>query len=72
VVQWHCRRSGGGVAFSDGPSLATAIADLAGDPAGARAMAEAGRRYVLADYSWPVVLDRMEGDLDLLRTEGAA
>jgi hypothetical protein len=24
----------------------------------------AGRAYVLSEYSWPVVLDRMEADLD--------
>ena len=29
-------------------------------------MAERGRRYVLAEYSWPVVLDRIETDLEQL------
>jgi glycosyltransferase involved in cell wall biosynthesis len=66
VVQWHCRRSGGGLTFSDGPSLAASISDLARQPARAQALAEAGREYVLAQYSWPVVLDRMEADLDAL------
>jgi glycosyltransferase involved in cell wall biosynthesis len=62
VVEWHCRRSGGGIRFSDGASLARAVSELA-DPARAAALAEAGRRYVMAEYAWPVVLDRMEADL---------
>lgn len=63
VVAWHCRRSGGGLTFSDGPQLAGQIASLSGDPLMPLQMASAGRRYVLEHYSWPVVLDRMEASL---------
>jgi hypothetical protein len=30
-------------------------------------MVERGRRYVLDNFAWPVVLDRMEADLKTLR-----
>lgn len=64
VVSWHCRRSGGGLTFSDGPTLAAHLEMLGTDTGRAEEMARAGRDYVLREYSWPVVLDRMEGDLD--------
>jgi glycosyltransferase involved in cell wall biosynthesis len=63
VVAWHCERSGGGITFSDEFDLAEALRFLAGAPAEAAAMAARGRRYVLDNYQWSVVLDRMEGDL---------
>jgi hypothetical protein len=34
-------------------------------------MAARGRRYVLEEYSWPVVLDRMEADLEHVAHSGA-
>ena len=63
VVEWHCRRSGAGFSFEDGAELALHVAGLLADPGEATVMAESGRRYVLENYSWPLVLDRMEGDL---------
>jgi glycosyltransferase involved in cell wall biosynthesis len=63
VVAWHCERSGGGASFGDGTSLAAQLRRLADNPAMAAAMAELGRQYVLDNYTWPVVLDRMEADL---------
>ena len=67
VVEWHCERSGGGFSFADGSSLAHRIAAMCADSALAAEMAAAGRRYVLDEYSWPVVLDRIEEDLDLIK-----
>ncbi|HET7489709.1 MAG TPA: glycosyltransferase family 4 protein [Acidimicrobiales bacterium] len=63
VVTWHCERSGGGLTFGDEIELEECLVALGGDPDGAAAMAAAGREYVLGNYSWPTVLDRMEAGL---------
>lgn len=63
VVAWHCRRSGGGLTFSGGEDLATALQEICSTPGRAEEMAARGREYVLREYAWPVVLDRMEEDL---------
>lgn len=64
VVDWHIRRSGGGLVFSDGISLAGHVRSLQDDPGRAGELAAAGREYVMREYDWPVVLDRIEADLD--------
>ena len=66
VVGWHCRRSGGGMTFADGEQLAGLLAELRSDPDLAAEMATRGRDYVRRQYSWPVVLDRIEADLETL------
>jgi glycosyltransferase involved in cell wall biosynthesis len=63
VVGWHLERSGGGITFRDGASLAADLKRLLAEPAWASSLADRGRRYVLGEYSWPVVLDRIEADL---------
>jgi glycosyltransferase involved in cell wall biosynthesis len=64
VVAWHIGRCGGGRTFSDGRTLAAEVAALGtGEGDVAQEMARAGRRYVLENYTWPVVLDRMEASL---------
>jgi glycosyltransferase involved in cell wall biosynthesis len=63
VVAWHCERSGGGLTFSDQYELAESLRYISESPEGAAQLAERGRRYVLEQYSWDVVLDRMEADL---------
>lgn len=63
VVAWHCQRSGGGLTFSGSGDLADALQLLLEQPERGAEMAERGRRYVLQEYTWPVVLDRMETDL---------
>lgn len=63
VVGWHIARSGGGLIFGDGASLAAQVQSLMTDPARASEMAARGRDYVLREYDWPVVLDRIEADL---------
>jgi glycosyltransferase involved in cell wall biosynthesis len=63
VVAWHCRRSGGGVTFSDRAGLAECLGLVASRPQLASEMARAGRRYVIENYTWPTVLDRMEASL---------
>lgn len=64
VVTWHCERSGGGLTYLDDLELGECLAALADDPAAAADLAAAGRAYVLANYGWPTVLDRMEADLE--------
>ena len=66
VVGWHCERSGGGLVFAGSGDLAAYIAYLRDRPQRAAEMAAKGRKYVLAEYSWPVVLDRLEADLEAL------
>jgi len=66
VVAWHCERSGGGLTFGDHFELAECLRWLVAEPDAAAAMAERGRRYVIDNYTWPVVLDRMEADLEAL------
>jgi glycosyltransferase involved in cell wall biosynthesis len=63
VVAWHCRRSGGGLIFSDGAELAEQLHLVARKPDLASELAEAGRRYVIENYTWDTVLDRMETSL---------
>ncbi len=63
VVTWHCRRSGGGLLFSDGAELAQRLHLVARKPDLASELAEAGRRYVIENYTWETVLDRMEASL---------
>ncbi len=63
VVAWHCRRSGGGLFFRDGASLAACVTTLVGEPDRREELARQGRRYVVDNYRWDVVLDRMEADL---------
>ena len=66
VVAWHCERSGGGLTFADDYELAECLRWVSEAPGQAAAMAERGRQYVVDEYSWPVVLDRMEADLKAL------
>lgn len=63
VVAWHLRRSGGGLGFSDATSLAGAVAQLRSADGLGSQLGAAGRRYVIENYTWPVVLDRMEASL---------
>ncbi len=63
VVAWHLARSGGGLTFSDGPGLASGLRAVLDDPGRRSELAAAGRRYVLDNYTWPSVLDRMEQSL---------
>jgi glycosyltransferase involved in cell wall biosynthesis len=66
VVAWHCERSGGGLLFSDRYELAEGLRYVCEAPQSAARLAEQGARYVREEYSWEVVLDRMEADLKAL------
>jgi glycosyltransferase involved in cell wall biosynthesis len=66
VVHWHLERSRGGEDFADAAELARALRACVDGPVSAREMAKRGRRYVLANYTWPLVLDRMIAELNAL------
>jgi glycosyltransferase involved in cell wall biosynthesis len=71
VVRWHCEQSEGGSSFRNGVELGQHLRRLIRQPDEAASMAARGRKYVLDNYTWPVVLDRMEADLrDLMATGG--
>lgn len=60
----HCRRSGGGLWFDGFGSFESAVARLTEEPALRRQLAEAGRRYTVSNYSWPVIIDRYASFLE--------
>lgn len=60
VVAHHCEASGAGLLYDDDLELEEALAFLAEAPEAAAAMATSGRDYVLRNYQWPDVLDRVE------------
>ena len=60
VVRWHCERSGAGLTFDGAEELIAALRFVDQEPKAADALAAAGRDYVLANYRWDAVLDRVE------------
>jgi glycosyltransferase involved in cell wall biosynthesis len=62
VCRWHCERSGAGAVYDGEPEFADWMRRLA-DPAWSSPDGD-GRAYVLREYTWPVVLDRVEELLD--------
>lgn len=63
VVRWHCERSGAGLVYDDDAEFEQCLLLLADAPDVARAMAAPGRAYVLENYTWEAVLDRVEEQL---------
>lgn len=66
VVRWHCERSRGGLVYADDFELAQCLLFVQEAPTAARQLADRGRAYVLENYPWPEVLDRMELSLKAL------
>lgn len=60
VVAWHCERSGAGLVYDDAAELEQCLLFLADAPQAAAEMARSGRQYVLDNYTWDAVLDRVE------------
>jgi len=63
VVTWHCERSGGGLTYVDEYEFAQCLRFVAEAPKAAATLAQRGRDYVLANYTWDKVLDGMEQSL---------
>lgn len=63
VVRWHCERSGAGLVYADEAELQACLELVADEPEAAARLAAHGRDYVLANYAWPAVLDRIEARL---------
>ncbi len=63
VVKWHCERSGAGLVYDDAAEFEQCLRFLAESPDAARELAASGRQYVLDNYTWDAVLDRVEAAL---------
>lgn len=72
VVAWHVRRSRAGLLYRDDHELARALQLVASHPEATRRLAAPGRAYVLDNYRWDVVLDRMAASLLDLRRDRAS
>jgi glycosyltransferase involved in cell wall biosynthesis len=59
VVRWHCERSGAGLTFDGAEELIAALRFVASEPEAASTLATSGRDYVLANYQWDTVIDRV-------------
>jgi glycosyltransferase involved in cell wall biosynthesis len=55
VLRGQCRRSGGGLEFTDYDGFQRAVTRLMQEPALVRELGERGRQFVRENYSWPVV-----------------
>jgi glycosyltransferase involved in cell wall biosynthesis len=64
VVAWHCERSGGGLVYGDEIEMGECLRVVAEAPKMAAELAARGRQYVLANYTWPKILDGMETALE--------
>lgn len=60
VTVEHCRKSNGGLYFSDYEEFAATLDYLFDHPGPAAQMAANGRRYVLTHYQWPIILPRYQ------------
>lgn len=58
VTRDHCRLSNGGLYFTNYAEFAATLDYLFANPAVARQMGQNGRAYVLANFQWPMVLER--------------
>lgn len=72
VVRWHCERSGAGLVYDDAYELEQCLRFVADTPEAAAELARAGRGYVLTNYTWPTVLDRIEQGLQAWTPSPAA
>jgi glycosyltransferase involved in cell wall biosynthesis len=66
VMRDHVERCGGGFTFDSYESYRDGVDRLLDDPDRARTMGQAGREYVLQEYSWPVVRQRFRDTVELL------
>jgi glycosyltransferase involved in cell wall biosynthesis len=67
----HCERSGAGLWFGDFAEFEAVVDLVTTDDAAHETMRGNGRRYVEANYAWPVILDRYCGFLERVYGAGA-
>jgi len=70
VLRHHCMRSGGGLWFRNYPEFEEELLYLLNRPRVREVLAERGRRYVLENYSWRAVEQRLQGALQSLLDRG--
>jgi glycosyltransferase involved in cell wall biosynthesis len=66
VLREHSERSGGGFVFDSYESYRDALDRLRAEPVIGTEMGDAGRRYVLEEFGWPIVRERFKDALELL------
>ncbi len=71
VTRGHVEAAAGGLHFADYPHFAECLDRLLASPELGRSLAAAGRAYVLANYSWPLVTDRYLRLIDRIDGEPA-
>ncbi len=64
VLRYQCESSNGGLWFRTFPEFEEAVLLMLNDPDTRRAMGQAGREYVLREYSWESVAKRLIDSLD--------
>lgn len=69
VTMDHCRRSNGGLFFSDYPEFQECINYLLNNAEKAKVMGINGRDYVNREYSWDVVIGRFNQSLEQFKTK---
>lgn len=60
VLRGQADRSGGGIAYVGFAEFEAALEELEASPGLARALGQAGKRFVESNYAWGAVLDRYE------------
>jgi len=63
VLKGHIERSNAGLTYKDCPSFASALELLLSEPELYNYMGEQGRKYVMENFSWEVVLSRLSSVL---------
>jgi glycosyltransferase involved in cell wall biosynthesis len=64
VLRWQCESSGGGLWFRTYPDFEQQLELLLQDPALRNRLGQAGRDYVLREYGWPAVDQRLFDAMD--------
>lgn len=64
VLRTHCEDSAGGLWYEDEDEFVAALELIIGDAQVRQALATAGRRYVLSEFSWDAVRGRVLGALE--------
>lgn len=64
VMRYHCLRSNGGLWFRSYPEFEQELSQLLDSPGLRTSMGRSGREYVLREYSWPTIRERLFTALD--------